>query len=323
MKGSVLVTGAAGFAGSHLLELLLQERGVKITAWRRPKPKARLKADFTPAGAADDTIVWDDVDILDREAVFAAAARAQPSIVFHCAGAAHVGQAWNDVESTLAINVRGTHHLLDALERTSSGRVRVVIPGSALVYKPSDQALTEASPLVPSGPYGLSKLAQEKLGLAARDARIETVVARAFNHFGPRQDPAFAASGFARQIAAIERGLQEPVIRVGNLEARRDLTDVRDTVRAYAALAEQGLSGEVYNVCSGRAVPIGDLLHMLLSRARTRVRTEIDPTRLRPSDVPVLLGDPSRIRNATGWTADTPLERTIEDVLTYWREVAL
>ena len=319
MDGSVLVTGAAGFAGGHLLEALRSHRGLRITAWRRPE--VRLE----PDAASDrvDGVAWDDVELLDRDAVFEATARAQPSIVFHCAGAAHVGRAWNDVESTLAINVRGTHHLFDALERTSTRRVRVVVPGSALVYKPSGGALTEESPLVPSGPYGLSKLAQEKVALAHRDERIETVVARAFNHFGPRQDPGFAASGFARQIAAIERGAQEPVIRVGNLDARRDLTDVRDTVRAYVALAERGKAGEVYNVCSGRAVAIGDLLQMLLARAHTRIRTEIDPNRLRPSDVPLLVGDPSRIRKAVGWYPEIALERTIEDVLTYWRGAQL
>ena len=147
-------------------------------------------------------------------------------------------------------------------------------------------------------------------------------IARAFNHFGPRQDPAFSTSGFARQIAAIEAGLQPPEFRVGNLEAQRDLTDVRDTVRAYPMIAERGRPGRVYNVCSGRAVAIRDVLDMLLARARVPIRVHVDPARFRPNDVPLLLGDPARLREELGWTPLIPLEQTLDDLLGFWRGVS-
>jgi GDP-4-dehydro-6-deoxy-D-mannose reductase len=238
--------------------------------------------------------------------------------VYHCAGAAHVGKAWERTEATLAINVRGTHHLLDAL-RLGEAEVRVLIPGSALVYRPAAEALTEDHPLAPTGPYGLSKLAQELVGNHIAP-HVQVMTARAFNHFGPRQDPAFSTSGFARQIAAIEAGLQPPEIAVGNLDARRDLTDVRDTVRAYRVIAQRGAGGRVYNVCSGRAIVIGDVLDMLVARARVPIRVHVDPARLRPHDVPLLLGDPARLRTELGWTPAIPLERTLDDILEYWRQ---
>jgi GDP-4-dehydro-6-deoxy-D-mannose reductase len=262
-------------------------------------------------------VTWEAIDILDRAAVAEGIARLRPAIVYHCAGAAHVGQAWQRTEPTLAINVRGTHHLLDALSR-SGVDTRVLLPGSALVYRPAAEALTEEHPRVPASPYGLSKLAQELLGIHTAPP-VQVMTARAFNHFGPRQDPAFSTSGFARQIAAIEARLQPPEIAVGNLDARRDLTDVRDTVRAYRAIAEGGAAGRAYNVCSGRAVMIGDVLEMLVARARVPIRVHVDPARLRPNDVPLLLGDPARLRTELGWSPVMPLERTVDDILAYWR----
>ena len=218
-----------------------------------------------------------------------AIARLRPTAVYHCAGAAHVGRAWDSTESTFAVNVRGTHHLLTALDRAGDD-ARVLIPSSALVYAAADEALTEHHPLVPASPYGLSKLAQEMLG--GRFNGCLVTIARAFNHFGPRQDPHFVASGFARRIADIERGRWEPDISVGNLDARRDLTDVRDTVRAYQLILERGQPGRPYNVCSGRAITIRHLLDLLIARARVPVAVKVDPARYRPNDTPLLLGDP-------------------------------
>src|SRR5690606_1816584 len=169
-----------------------------------------------------------------------------------------------------------------------------------------------------TSPYGLSKLAQDRLtSLAAVDG-VGTVVARAFNHTGARQDPSFAVPGFARQIARIEAGLDAPVIRVGNLEAERDLTDVRDVVDAYMTLAERGTPGQAYNVCTGVAYRIGDLLERLLSRSRVRVSVEQDPDRMRPSDQPRIVGDNTRL-GALGWQPRVPLDTLLDDVLEYWR----
>jgi GDP-4-dehydro-6-deoxy-D-mannose reductase len=338
MSRPTLVTGAAGFAGGHLLDRLLGPSKLgpydgdpsklgpydvdpsrlgpyeltagasEVVAWHRPGGHA-------PTGARAR---WEAVDVLDAIAVGRAIAELRPGVVYHCAGAAHVGRAWDEVEPTLAANVRGTHHVVDALRRADVA-ARVVIPSSALVYAGGDAALDEDAPLVPTSPYGLSKLAQELTGVHAVGGGIEVMIARAFNHVGPRQDPWFVASGFARRIADIEAGRWQPEIAVGNLDARRDLTDVRDTVRAYQLIAERGQSGRAYNVCSGRAIAIRDLLEMMLARAHVPIAVRVDPARYRPNDTPVILGDPSRIHTELGWTAEIPLEQTIDDLLDDWR----
>ena len=308
MPATILVTGAGGFAGSHLLDLLAGEN-VAIVAWHRPGSASR---------AAGPSVRWEAVDLLDRGAVREAIARTRPSAVYHCAAAAHVGKAWDSTESTFAVNVLGTHHLCDALRREDL-RVQFLMPSSAMIYRPSSDAMTEDEPLVPPNPYGLSKLAQELLALRSIPDGIDVRVARAFNHIGPRQDPFFAAPGFARRIADIERGRWAPEISVGNLDAQRDLTDVRDTVRAYRLILERGVPGRPYNVCSGRAVTIRHLLDLLIARARCPVTVKIDPARYRPNDNPILLGDPSRLRDELGWTPEIPLERTVDDLLEYWR----
>jgi GDP-4-dehydro-6-deoxy-D-mannose reductase len=307
MSGEVLVTGAAGFAGSHLVDHLV-DSGSDVVGWHRPG--------HAPVRAVRCTS-WEPVDLLDAEAVAAGVARLRPAVVYHCAGAAHVGRSWDSTEPTFAANVRGTHHLLQALERVGA-TARVLVPSSALVYAGADEPLTEAHPLVPNSPYGLSKLAQEMLA-GRSNGPLGVTIARAFNHLGPRQDPQFVASGFARRIADIERGIWEPEISVGNLDARRDLTDVRDTVRAYTLILDRGTPGRPYNVCSGRAITIRHLLDLLLSRARVPVSVKVDPARYRPNDTPLILGDPSRLRDELGWTAQIPLEQTLDDLLEYWR----
>ena len=324
MARAILVTGAAGFAGSHLLDLLagkseptagsgsgsgFDSASDSITGWHRP---GRTPPSRGPA------VAWTAVDLLNRPSVIDAIARLRPAIVYHCAGAAHVGQAWERTEATLSANVRGTHHVLEGLRRAGTP-ARVLIPSSALVYRPANEPLTEDHPLVPTSPYGLAKLAQELLASHAGSNRLEITIARAFNHFGRRQDPAFSTSAFARQIASIEAGLQPPEISVGNLEARRDLTDVRDTVRAYRLIAERGRPGRAYNVCSGRAIAIRDVLDMLVARSHVTIRVQVDPERFRPNDVPLLLGDPRRVREELGWSPELPLEQTLEDILEHWR----
>ena len=304
----LLVTGAAGFAGSHLLDLLASA-GRDIVAWHRPGGRPPRDVPRTR---------WEGVDLLDRTQVDDAVARTRPSAVYHCAGAAHVGRSWDLTEPTFAVNVRGTHHLLDALQRASV-EARVLVLSSALVYASAEEPLAETHALAPNNPYGLSKLAQEMLA-ARTNGALAVTIARPFNHVGPRQDPHFAASGFARRIADIERGRWAPEISVGNLDARRDITDVRDTVRAYRLILERGEPGRPYNVCSGRALPIRELLDLLLARARVPIAIKIDPARLRPNDTPLLLGDPTRLREELGWTPTIPLERTLDDLLEYWRQ---
>jgi GDP-4-dehydro-6-deoxy-D-mannose reductase len=309
MSNLVLVTGAAGFAGSYIIELLAAQ-GADILAWHRPGGRRPYDSPRT---------VWQEVDLLDFGAVKRAINSARPSRVYHCGGVAHVGRSWNNTAETFAVNVRGTHYLLEALQQASV-EARVVIPSSALVYRPSEEFLDEDQPLVPASPYGLSKLAQELLGRRASNGRLSVVVGRAFNHIGPRQDPAFAASSFARQIAEIELGRREPVVVVGNLESRRDTTDVRDTVRAYQLILERGQTGSAYNISSGATVAIGDILDSLKQRATVTVRVSVDETRFRPNDAPTLIGDSSRLRNQLGWTPTIPLSQTLDDLLMYWRQ---
>jgi GDP-4-dehydro-6-deoxy-D-mannose reductase len=319
VKSTVLITGASGFAGSHLLERLASA-AVDLIAWRRPagragEPSGPAGVAGLPAGAR---VTWEEVDLLDRPAVQDALARIRPAAVYHCAGAAHVGRSWNTTETTLAVNVRGTHHLIEALRASGNTSARVLLPSSSLVYAPSDEPSTEEQVIRPGSPYALSKLAQELVG-TGNPGGPPVLIARAFNHVGARQDPWFALSGFARRIADIEAGRWEPEIAVGNLEARRDLTDVRDTVRAYQLIVERGTPGRPYNVCSGRAVAIGEVLDMLLARARRVIRVRTDPARYRPNDQPIVVGDPRRIRTELGWSAEIPLEQTLEDLLEYWR----
>jgi GDP-4-dehydro-6-deoxy-D-mannose reductase len=292
---SVLVTGARGFAGSHLIEYL-EKCGIAATGWARQ-----------------------DVDLLDRDAVLRAVARVRPSFVYHCAGVAHVGHSFDNIGDTFAANVLGTQHLFDALRR-SGLRSRVLITGSSLVYRQSDGALAEDAAIGPATPYAVSKLAQEMLGRhgIAEDG-LDVVFSRSFNHTGPRQDPSFAAPSFARQIALIEKGRASPEIAVGNLEAARDLHDVRDTVRAYALIMEKAEPGRIYNVCAGRTYKIRDVLDRLAAMSRVPVTVKVDPALYRPGDNPILLGDRSRIQRELGWKPEIPIEQTLRDLLDFWR----
>jgi GDP-4-dehydro-6-deoxy-D-mannose reductase len=312
MGAPTLVTGAAGFAGGHLLDLLAASQDqAEIVAWHRP------------GGAPPRDIpgvMWQPVDLLDNAAVQRAVTEIRPAAVYHCAGSTHVGKSWNNTEATLAVNVRGTHHLISALREVAHD-ARVLIPSSALVYAPTEERLGEEHPLRPANPYGLSKLAQELVG-SGNVGGPRAYIARPFNHSGPRQDPWFVASGFARRIADIEAGRWPPEIQVGNLEAERDLTDVRDTVRAYALILDRGAAGRPYNVCTGHAVPIRHLLDLLLARARVPIRIVVDPARYRPNDQRLVVGDPSRIREELGWTPVIPLEQTLDDLLEHWRTSA-
>jgi GDP-4-dehydro-6-deoxy-D-mannose reductase len=306
---SPLVTGATGFAGSHLIDHLL-EHEPHVFAWGNPQGRE------IPS-ARQDRVTWTAVDVTDVDAVTAALTAARPSAIYHCAGFADVHSAWSRAADALRVNALGTHALLTALERARLD-APVLVTGSALVYRPSLDALAEDAPLEPSSPYGVSKLAQEMIA-AAGPGRV--VIARPFNHAGPRQSAAYATSSFARQIAEIEAGLHEPVLRVGNLDARRDLTDVRDTVRAYVLLVARGQGSRPYNVCRGEAYRMGDLLDALVGGARVGITVEVDQARLRPSDNPTVLGDPGRIRSETGWVPRIPIERTLSDLLDYWRGV--
>ncbi len=302
-----LVTGAAGFAGGHLLEHLLELEPL-VAGWANPRGQ--------PPFVADARVTWRAVDLLDRVAVVEAVAAQKPSAIYHCGGVADVGGSWSNPARALQVNAMGTHHLLEAV-RLAGLQCPVLVTGSALVYRPSTDPIAEDSPIGPTSPYGVSKLAQEMLALMAAGA--PAVVARPFNHAGPRQSPDYVTSSFARQIVEIEARAAPPVLRVGNLDSRRDITDVRDVVRAYRLLVLNGRPRRPYNVCSGVAHRVGDILDMLVDLAGVRVRIEQDPARMRPSDNPVVLGDRNRILEEVGWMPAIPIERTLLDLLGHWR----
>jgi GDP-4-dehydro-6-deoxy-D-mannose reductase len=310
VNGPVLITGASGFAGSHLLDLLAGR--CELAAWSRSEP------------AADRIALarWQQVDLRSPQQIRAAVQELRPSAVYHLAGIPHVAESFSDTAAPLASNVLGSHHLFDALRRASVG-CRVVLAGSALIYRGSDRPIAEDAPIAPESPYAVSKLAQEQLGLRAlREDGVDVILTRPFNHIGPRQKPSFMAPSVARQIARIERGGSEPLLRVGNLNAVRDLTDVRDIVRAYEALMRAGTPGTIYNIASGQGRQVREVIDALVSRSSAPIRIDIDSARLRPNDVPMLVGDATRLREATGWMPEIPFDRMIDDLLAYWRGAA-
>lgn len=307
LPGPVLITGATGFAGGHLIESLAGSH--RLVGWGRSTPRPELA----------HLVESQTVDLLDREQVRQAIASLKPATIFHLAGAPQVAESWRDTTKPLAGNVLATAHLLDAVRRAGLA-CRVVVTGSAAVYAPSDTPIKEGGSLAPGNPYALSKLAQEQLAMRAfADDGLDVVMVRPFNHTGPRQPPAFVAPSMARQIALIEKGDVEPVIRVGNLDARRDFTDVRDVVRAYTSLAAAGKTGEIYNVGSGVGRSIQSLLDALRSRARVEVRVEVDPERLRPAETSALVADTTKLRERTGWHPEISFESMLDDLLGYWR----
>lgn len=306
---SILVTGAAGFVGSHLLELL-EEGDDWITAWFRPG---------TEPSVLGTRVGWLSVEMHDRDAVRAAIAQIKPDAIYHLAGVPHVGDSWGHTYETFAGNVLATHYLFDAL-RLQQLTPRVLVTSSATVYRPSTSAIRESDPVLPNSPYGTSKLAQEMVARRAwEDDGIPGLIARAFNHVGPRQSPSFVAPSIARQIAEIEAGKKAPVLALGNLDPQRDIMDVRDTVRAYRALMQSAAPGTPYNVCAGTPVAIRRLVELFVSKARVPITLTQDPARLRPNDTPLILGDRTRIGVDTGWAPQIPLEQTVDDLLAYWR----
>jgi GDP-4-dehydro-6-deoxy-D-mannose reductase len=307
----VLITGAAGFAGGHLLELLSRDGDSEIVGWYRPGTEPPV----TSAGPR-----WVSIEMHDAGEVAAALADARPAAIYHLAGSAHAGDSWRHTHETFAGNVLASNHLFEGMRQTGL-QSRVLVSGSAQIYIPVDRALTERDQLLPNSPYGTSKLAQEMLAIRAwEEDGIPTIVARAFNHMGPRQAPSFVASGIARQIAQIEAGRAEPILTLGNLEPKRDFMDVRDTVRAYRDMMRAAMPGVPYNVCSGRAIAIRELVEMFTARSRVPVRLESDHSRFRPTDVPLLLGDHTKLTADTGWAPEISLEQTVDDLLAYWRQ---
>jgi GDP-4-dehydro-6-deoxy-D-mannose reductase len=311
----VLVTGAGGFVGGHLAEYLRAEHPeVEVHGVSLP---GRAGAPHVAGGAR-----LIEADLTDPGSARAVVEEVRPDRIVHLAGQASVHVSWADPGGTLRANVLGIVHVLDAV-RALGLRPSALVVGSAEEYgpvRPEEMPIREETPLRPASPYAVSKVAQEALALLYGPAGgLRVVLTRTFHHTGPGRGEAFAESSFARQIAEIEAGRREPVLRVGNLQAVRDFADVRDVVRAYWMLLERGDGGRAYNVCSGRGRRIGELLDVLLAASAVRVEVRVDPGRLRPSDVPAQVGDPALLYAATGWEPRIPLERSLRDLLDDWR----
>ncbi len=313
----ILITGITGFAGSHLADSVLAEHpGVEVFGtyrWRSRRENIEH---------LEGKIRLVESDLGDPTALRRALEIARPDAIFHLAAQSFVPTSWSAPAETFHVNATGQIHLFEAIRALGIDPVVQLACSSeeyGLVLK-EETPITELNPLRPLSPYAVSKVAQDLLGYQYfKSYGLRAIRTRGFNHEGPRRGEVFVMSNFARQIAAIEAGFQEPVIRVGNLDSVRDFTDVRDMVRAYWLAAEKGEPGEVYNIASGQGITIRAMLDRLIARATVPVKVETDPARLRPSDVEVLLGDCSKFRARTGWEPRIPLEQTLADTLDYWR----
>ncbi len=312
-----LITGISGFVGSHLAEYLLAHTNWNVagTVYGPYRNIQGLcdRLELFPAELSRLPVVE---FILDQ---------AHPDVVFHLAAMAVTSKSWRDPAATLQVNMSMQANVLQGIVNLGLD-CRVMVIGSSEEYgavSPDQLPIDEETPYRPMNPYAVSKVGQDMLGLQYHLSHgLDTVRVRPFNHIGPRQALGFVTSDLASQVARIEAGLQEPVIRVGNLDAERDFTDVRDVVRAHHLLAVHGQSGEVYNVGSGRAYAVREILDFFLARSRMPIQVEPDPERLRPSDIPRVVCDYGRLQACTGWEPDISFEQSLADVLDYWRSEA-
>jgi GDP-4-dehydro-6-deoxy-D-mannose reductase len=314
----VLITGITGFAGSHLAEYLLDHQP-QVEVWGIYRWRSRLENLENVQGR----VKMIECDLRDFTSVHAALAQARPDAIFHLAAQSFVPSSWKAPNDTLITNVTGQTNLFEAVRFLGLDPVIQIACSSeeyGMVY-PDEVPIREDNPLRPLSPYAVSKVAQDMMAYQYfQSYGLKTVRTRGFNHTGPRRGDVFVTSNFAKQIATIEAGKAEPVIRVGNLEAVRDFTDVRDMVRAYWLAATKAKPGEVYNLATGSGITIQELLDRLLALSRVKVRVEQDPDRMRPSDVVRLIGDSSKFRADTGWAPEIPFDKTLADLLAYWRE---
>ena len=313
----ILITGITGFVGSHLAEWALGQ-GAEVIGSLRWRSKTEHIEHLR------DRLTLVESDLRDVLSVRTLLAEARPDYLIHLAAQSFVPASWQTPVETFYTNVISQMNLFEAMRQLGS-RARFLVIGSSeeygLVY-PGELPIRETNPLRPLSPYAVSKVAQDLMGWQYfKSYGMHIVRARAFNHTGPRRGETFATSNFAKQVAEIEAGLREPVVHVGDLQPTRDFSDVRDIVRGYWALLERGTPGEVYNLCSGVDWSIERVLSFLTAQSTAgRIEIRQDPSRLRPSDVPILRGSAEKAEKAVGWRVTIPLEKTLTDLLEYWRQ---
>jgi len=315
----VLITGIGGFVGSHFAEYFLkEEKNVRVYGIERWKASTENISHLM-----DKIGFYGECDINDIVSMRNILEKVKPDYILHLAAQSFVPTSWTAPAETLKTNIIGQVNLFEAL-RSLNLNPRVIVAGSSEEYgfvKRNELPIKETNPLRPLSPYAVSKVGQDMLGYQYyKSYGLNIIMTRAFNHTGPRRGEYFVCSNFAKQIALIEKGRQKPVIHVGNLKARRDFTDVRDMVRGYWLVMQKAKVGEVYNMASGNAYSIKETLNILLSLSEKKIKIKQDPERMRPSDVPVLIGDSTKMRRLTGWKPVIPFEKTMQDLLDYWRQ---
>lgn len=313
----VLITGVTGFAGSHLVDYLLTRNDCEVHGIWRWRSRTENIEHLKPGD-----IQLHECDLRDATSTFDTINKIKPDWIFHLAAQSFVPTSWVAPTESLTTNILAQVNIFEAVRRLGL-KTRIQLACSSEEYGmvfPDEVPIKETNPLRPLSPYAVSKVAQDMLGYQYwMSWQVDSVRTRGFNHEGPRRGPVFVASDFAKQIADIEKGKKAPVLHVGNLEAKRDFTDVRDMVRAYVLALEKCEPGEVYNICRGQCWTIRETLDMLLSHTKTKIEVKQDPARLRPSDVQILLGDNSKFVRTTGWQPTIPFEQTLYDMLEHWR----
>ncbi len=308
-----LIIGATGCGGSHLADYLLNKGSEVFGTKRKTSSLENLKHIL-------DKIKTFDIALNDQKSIVKVLSECRPDQIYFFASAKH----FDTIKSICETNIEGTWLFFDALLELPY-RPRIVLISSSAVYGAGKDShpISEKTALLPAGDYALAKVLQEKIaGYYYLNHNMDVVIARPFNHPGPRENPGLVCTDFARQIVDIEINAKEPVIKVGNLEAKRDFTDVRDIVRGYVLLAEKGREGEIYNFCSGKAYSVKMILHKLISMSTSKIDVEVDPEKLRSKEIDVQTGDNSKISSETGWKPEIPLEKTLEDILIYNRKAA-
>ena len=308
----ILIVGAAGFVGGHLIRHIQSAYDWEIHATKMPGEDIPFPG----------VLVY-DLNILDKDRISELLCRIRPDYIIHLAAQSSVSVAWKNPELTVNVNIIGSIHMMDAVRKLDY-KPRVLLIGSGEEYgriKKEEVPIRENNDLRPGNIYAVTKACQSMIGKIYAEAyQMELMMVKAFNHIGPEQLPLFVVSDFCKQVAEIELGKREPVIRVGNLQAYRDFTDVRDVVRAYALLVQFGKAGEIYNVGSGNAIEIAEVLKLILENAHQKIDVVIDKERLRPVDVPIIVADITKINEATGWKPEISLNQSLADTLAYWRQ---
>lgn len=306
-----LIIGGAGFVGAYLIEHLKDDLGHEVAV-------TKMETETIPAEGVE---VY-DLNILAKEDIVRLFRQVHPDYIFHLAAQSSVAVSWKNPQLTIDVNIKGSVNVLEAL-RELNHKPRVLLIGSGEEYghiRPGETPIREDNNTRPGNIYAATKACQNMFGKIYADAYgLDVMMVRAFNHIGPNQAPLFVVADFCKQVAEIEAGKREQVIKVGNLSAKRDFTDVRDVVRAYGLLIEKGKSGETYNVGSGHAIAIEDLLQIILKNSKAQIKVEVDPEKLRPVDVPIIEADITKLAEETGWQPEIPLEQTIRETLDHWR----